>query len=115
MPVPADPGEPGLVDLTIELAVEFGQTKTVHRIKKNGTLKVRNGSQDATLTIASPAPEPPFVLSGCTNGVSSFIVDPRSSKTVTISDAYDEGASFTYTAQIEGSQQEDPIVIIERR
>lgn len=115
MPTPADPGEPGLIDLTVELAVELGQTKTVHRIKKGGAFKVRNGSPDATLTIASPAPEPPFVLSGCTSGVSSFVVDPRSSKTVTISEAYDEGASFTYTAQIEGSQPEDPIVIIERR
>jgi len=115
MPIPADPGDSGLIDLTIELAVEFGQTKTVHRIKKGGTLKVKNHSPDKLLTIASPAPEPPFVLEGSTSAVSSFDVDPRDTETVTISEAYDVGESFTYTAQIEGSQPEDPIVIIERR
>jgi len=115
MPVPTDPGDPGLVDLTIELAVESGQTKTVHRIRKGGAFRVKNHSPDKILTIASPAAEPPFVPSGYTNAVSSFDVDAHDSKTVTISEAYDVGASFTYTAQIEGSQPEDPIVIIERR
>ena len=115
MPTPSDPGEQGQVDLTVELAVELGQTKSVHRLKKGGAFKFKNSSQSATLTIASPAPEPPFVLAGCNTGVSSFNVDPHSSKTVTISEAYDEGASFSYSAQIEGSQADDPIVIIERR
>jgi hypothetical protein len=47
--------------------------------------------------------------------VSSFTVPPGASKTVTISESYGDQASFAYTAQIEGSLQEDPIVIIERR
>jgi hypothetical protein len=115
MPTPSGPGEQGPIDLTVELAVEMGQTKSVHRLRNGGKLKFKNSSQSAMLTITSPAPEPPFVLAGCTAGVSSFTVDPGSSRTVMISQAYDEGDSFSYAAQIEGSEAEDPIVIIERR
>jgi hypothetical protein len=115
MPTPSEPVDPDPADLSVELAVDLGQTKTVHRIRRGGTFEVRNGSPDATLTITSAAPDPPFVLSGCTSAVASFTVDPRSSTAVTISEAYVEGSSFTYAAQIEGSQAEDPIVIIERR
>jgi hypothetical protein len=68
-----------------------------------------------TLTVASPAEVPPFVPPDCTTAVSSFTVPPGASKTVTISESYGDQASFAYTAQIEGSLQEDPIVIIERR
>ena len=115
MPTPSDPGEHGHVDLEVELAVELGQTKSVHRIRRGGAFRFRNGSETATLVIASPATEPPFVLEGCATAVSTFDVAPESSRTVTISEAYDDGASFSYTAQIEGSLAEDPIVIIERR
>jgi hypothetical protein len=115
MPTPAGPDDAGSLDLTIELAVASGQTKTVHRIKQGGSIKFKNGSQTGILTIASPAAEAPFVPPDCVNAVSSFEVGPGAGRTVTISEAYEVGASFTYTAQIEGSLQEDPIVIIERR
>ncbi|HET8690779.1 MAG TPA: hypothetical protein VFM30_01465 [Steroidobacteraceae bacterium] len=112
MPTPSGPNH---VDLSVELAVESGQTKSVLRIRKGGAFKFRNASETETLTISSPAAEPPFVLDGCSTGVSSFDVPPHGSRTVTISEAYDDGASFSYSAQIEGSMAEDPIVIIERR
>jgi hypothetical protein len=115
MPTPSGPGGHRQVDLSVELAIESGQTKSVLRIRKGGALGFRNASETGMLTITSPAAEPPFVLDGCDSGVSSFNVDPHSSRTVTISDAYDDGASFSYSAQIEGSLAEDPIVIIERR
>jgi hypothetical protein len=115
MPIPETPGDPGLVDLTIEVAVELGQTKTVHRVKKGGTLKIKNGSEDKILTIESPAELPPFVVPGCPDPVSEFTVQPADSVIVTISEAYDVYDRFTYTAQVEGSLPEDPIVIIERR
>lgn len=112
MPIPSGPGH---VDLSVELAIESGQTKSVLRIRKGGAFEFRNASETEILTISSPAAEPPFVLEGCNTGVASFDVPPDSNRIVTISEAYDDGASFSYTAQIEGSQAEDPIVIIERR
>lgn len=112
MPTPSGPGH---ADLSVELAVDSGQTKSVLRIRKGGAFEFRNASETETLTISSPAAEPPFVLEGCHTGVSSFDVAPQSSRTVAISEAYDEDASFSYSAQIEGSEAEDPIVIIERR
>lgn len=114
MPTPGDPGDSDLIELTIELAVEFGQTKTVHRVKRRGTLKFKNGSKNKSLAIKSPAPVAPFVVPGYPGPVSEFTVPRNSSMNVTISEAYDIGASFTYTAQIEDSLPEDPIVIIDR-
>ena len=96
-------------------AVESGQTKTVHRVKKGGSLKFKNGSKNKILTIQSPAPQPPLMVTGCADPVSEFTVESDSKKSVTISDAYDVGDMFTYTATIEDSSPEDPIVIIERR
>ncbi|HWN06011.1 MAG TPA: hypothetical protein VNO53_02525, partial [Steroidobacteraceae bacterium] len=62
MPTPGDPEDSSLLYLTIEVAVELGQTKTVRRVKKGGTIKFKNGSKTEVLTINSPAPVPPFVL-----------------------------------------------------
>lgn len=115
MTTPPDPGDGSPVELNIELAVDSGQTKTVHRLKLGGALRFKNGSATMALTIASPAEAPPFILPDCPTAVSSFTVPPAGSRTVTISEAYGDRASFTYTARIEGSLQEDPIVIIERR
>ena len=115
MPTPSDPGEPGLVDLLVEVAIERGQTKTVRRVKKNGTIKFNNVLNDVSLTISSPSTRPPFVLPDCATAASEFTVQARDHLTVTISDAYDVGERFSYTAELEGSMPEDPIVIIERR
>ena len=101
-------------DLSIELAVEEGMTKTVHRVKKNGTLKFENGSKDKPLTIRSTARRPPFVLPGCADPQSEFEVPPGTPRIVNVSGAYGLGDYFTYKAQIEGSDPEDPIVIIDR-
>lgn len=115
MPTPDNLEDLGLIEVSIEVAVESGQTKTVHRVKKGGSLKFKNGSKNKILTIKSPAPQPPFMVTGCADPVSEFTVERDSKKSVAISDAYDVGDMFTYTATIEDSSPEDPIVIIERR
>ena len=112
---PDDPAEPEVTDLSLELAVHKGMTKTVHRIKERGSLKFRNKSKDKILTIASEDDPPPFMVAGCANPQSTFDVPKNDSRTVTIASAYVVGTQFAYTATIDGSLPEDPIVIIDRR
>jgi hypothetical protein len=111
MPVPSDGSDPPLV--TIEVGVEREQTKTVHRVKKDGQIRFKK-SKGLVLTIESPAPDPPFLVPGFAAPQSRFTVT-GSELIVGVSNKYDVGSAFTYAAQIDDSAPEDPIVIIERR
>jgi hypothetical protein len=113
MPIHTD--DTDVADVNVELAVHNGMTKTVLRIKVRGSLKFSNSSKDKSLTIASSNVPPPFVVPGCATPQSQFTVPKKDKLTVTVSEAYDLDSYFTYTAQIEGSTAEDPIVIIDRR
>jgi hypothetical protein len=99
-------------NIWIALEVHNGMTKTVHKIKQNGWLKFRNKSPDKTLTITS-ANEPPFLVPGQPGPQSGFVVQPNSHLNVQVASTYGIGDSFAYTAQIEGSTAEDPIVIVD--
>jgi len=115
MPTP-DPSEPLLIpDLSIEVEDYGGKTMTVHRIKQNGKIKFTNRNLVQPLTISSPAADSPFVPEGCSNAVSSFVVPANDKMTVTIAPTYVLGMKFTYSAQINGTSAEDPIVIVDRR
>ncbi len=112
---PESPAEPTAADLTIELSVHEGMTKTTLRIRERGLLKFHNKSLDQSLRIESADKPPPFMLEGCTEPQSGFDVSPKGHRTVTVSSAYVVEKKFTYTARIGDSIPEDPIVIIDRR
>lgn len=115
MHTPGDPAEPEATDLSLELEVHKGMTKTSHRVKEHATLKFRNKSKVDVLRIESEDDPPPFMVSGCANPQSGFNVPKNDHKFVNVSSAYVVGMQFTYTARIGDSRPEDPIVIIDRR
>lgn len=110
-----DPAGPEATDLSLELEVHKGMTKTSHKVKERATLKFRNKSKDEVLRIESEDVPPPFMVSGYANAQSGFDVPKNDQKTVTVSSSYVVGMRFTYTARIGDSNPEDPIVIIDRR
>lgn len=115
MPI-EDSSEPLLAaDLSIEVSDVGGKTMTVHRIRQNGKLKFDNKNQTRPLMISSPAAEPPFIVDGEPDAVSWFVVDADDKEIVTIAPAYVVGTQFTYSAQVNGTTPEDPIVIVDRR
>lgn len=110
-----DPAEPEVTDLSLELMVHNGMTKSVLKIKERGSLKFRNKSRDNTLRIASNDDPPPFMVPGYADAQSGFDVLKNSHLIVTVSSSYVVGMQFAYTARIGDSLPEDPIVIIDRR
>jgi hypothetical protein len=100
-------------NISIALEVHNGMTKTVYKIKQNGLLKFRNKSHDKTLTIMSANEPLPFLVPGQSGPQSGFVVAENSNLTVQIAPSYGVGDWFAYTAQIEGSTAEDPIVIVD--
>ena len=102
-------------DLEVELASYNGKTMSVRRIKFGGKLRFNNKKNPKKLLIMSPAADPPFVLAPGATAVSWFEVGPKDTRDVHVSDVYQPVTQFTYTAVIDGSGAEDPIVIIDRR
>jgi hypothetical protein len=98
-----------------DFEVHNGTTKMSYRIKERGTLKFKNKSPDKILRIKSDAKRPPFDVPDNSKPQWEFTVDPKSSLSVDIDDAYVHGDCFTYSSQIGESTPDDPIVIIERR
>ena len=111
MSVTDEPEDALTPDLAVELAVHQGATKTVLRIKRHGWLKFKNKSHDKTLKITSENKPEPFLVDG--HAESEFVVDENSHKFVQVAPSYGIGTSFAYKAQIEGSEAEDPIVIVD--
>ena len=95
--------------------VHDGKTKMSFRIKEGGTLKFKNKSLTKTLRIKSDAKLAPFDVEGSAEPRWNFDVDPKSDVDVTIDERYIAGMCFTYSSQIDGSDLEDPIVIIEKK
>lgn len=115
MPTP-DPTESLLDgDLDIEHRVYNGKTMSVRHVKRGGKLRFNNKDGERKLLIMSPAGNPPFVLSEGSTPVSWFEVRPEETKFVWISPLYGDDSWFTYTAIIDGSTAEDPVVIVDRR
>ena len=115
MTITVDPAVTLQDNLTVELGVDNGMTKTVIRIRKNGTIKFKNKHNASTLTIASQASPPPFLVPGVGGAQSQFVVPAGEDLTVTIAADYDVGDQFSYTSQVGNSTPEDPIVIVDRR
>jgi hypothetical protein len=103
------------VDASVELDDYNGKTMTVHRMKRGGKMRFKNKNLRNELLINSNSSPPPFIVEGSATPRSWFTVARDTPAIVTISDAYDVGMSFTYSAQINGTTAEDPIVIIDRR
>ena len=115
MPHPGSPAAPTSGDLDITVVSRDGKTMTQHVMDPRGRLRFRNlsgGTLMITCTSGHPAP---FLLEGCADAVSSFTVQGTEPKVVRIADGLHEGDSITYTAQIEGTTAEDPVVIFDRR
>lgn len=115
MTVTVDPTATLDDDLSVELGVHNGVTKTVIRIRKNGTLKFKNKLNADPLTIHSGANPPPFLVPGVGGAQAQFVVPAGENMTVTVSGAYEIGHQFAYSAKVGDSTPEDPIVIVDRR
>jgi hypothetical protein len=113
MSVMEDPEPLAPTNITIALEVHDGMTKTVHRIKENGELKFRNKSKQNILTITSDNKPAPFMVEGLKDPQSTFTVPADDKVTVRVASEYVFGTRFTYKAQIDGSEAEDPIVIVD--
>jgi hypothetical protein len=115
MTITVDPTATLQDDLSVELGVHNGATKTVLRIRKNGTLKFKNKHNPSALTITSEDSPAPFLVPGVGGAQSQFVVPAGENMTVTVSGAYEVGDQFAYKAQIGSTTPEDPIVIVDRR
>jgi hypothetical protein len=102
-------------DLLLELSVHQGVTKTVHRIRWCGKLVFVNRFNDVPLEIESEDSPPPFVVPGCAAPQSRFTVAAGHNLIVSVSEAYPVRSQFTYSAKLEGTTAEDPIVVVDRR
>jgi hypothetical protein len=88
------------------------KTMTRHRMGFQGTLRFKNWSDRRLVVTASTGT--PFKVAGCSEAVASFPVEAGLEMFVRIHPGYlDE--EFSYSAQIDGTEAEDPIVIIDRR
>ncbi|HEU4517268.1 MAG TPA: hypothetical protein VFR77_08195 [Steroidobacteraceae bacterium] len=96
--------------------IHDGQTKVSFRIKEGGMLKFKNKSLKENLVITSGATLEPFDDDDDdgTPSKSSVTVGKDSEKGVRIDKRYVAGTCFTFSSRIGQSQEEDPIVIIER-
>lgn len=88
------------------------KTMTRHRMGYMGTLRFKNWSNLPLVITASEGN--PFLVQGCSDPVSSFTVTGGQEMSVKIHSSYG-GDAFTYSARIDGTEAEDPIVIIDRR
>lgn len=116
MLIPADPDAIYPEDLLTELSVHRGMTKSVRRARRNGRLVFNNKFNDKALEIESDDDPAPFIVKGFATPQKKFTVKAHDAKfVVTINPDYDLGSQFAYSAKIEGSTPEDPIVVIDRR
>ena len=113
-PVEPEHAEPAATMLSFDYVVHEGVTKEVFRLKQHGKLKLKNKSSDKILRIEAKAEKPPFVVPDNPTAQSELIVPPNSTIEVTIARNYEPGDSFIFRSQIDGSDPNDPIVIIER-
>jgi hypothetical protein len=115
MPTPGSPAAPISGDLDITVVDRGGTTMTQHAMALSGRLTFQNLS-GGTLTITcTSGHHAPFLVEGCANAVASFTVQGTEPKVVRIADGLDVGDSIKYTAQIEGTIKEDPVIIFDRR
>ena len=96
----------------IEVDKRGTKTMTRHRMGYKGNLRFNNLA-DKPCEITASAGKP-FKVPDCDDPVGSFSVPGGVEVSVKIHKLYD-GGEFTYSAQIQDTQAEDPIVIIDRR
>jgi hypothetical protein len=114
MPNPGTPAPPE-GDLDITVVNRGGRTMTQHAMALSGRLRFRNlaaGTLTVTCTSGHPAP---FLVEGCHDPVAGFTVEGTETKVVRIAAGLDLGQSIKYTAEIEGTIAEDPVIIFDRR
>ena len=109
----AECDDPPPTILSFALEVQEGVTKNSFIISEGGWLRIRNKSPDRLLRIQTKD-RPPFYVQGIVEPQAGFTVRPGQTVNVKINAAYTDGMRFTYISQIEGSEPDDPIVIIER-
>jgi hypothetical protein len=110
MPVP---GSPAAAGLDIAVVSRNGKTMTQHGMDVKGRLRFRNLS-DATLTITCASGQEPFVVEGCADPVGNFTVPGGGARVVRIAESFKKGDSFVYSAQIDGTEAEDPVIIFDK-
>lgn len=106
-------GEPRKANLKLSVTVRDGKTMTQHRMGAEGTLSIRNES-DEPLVITCVSGGEPFLEEGCSGPAAQFTVPGGGTKVVRIARGFDDEA-FAYSAQVGDSEPEDPIVILDRR
>lgn len=114
MTITVDPTATVQEEQSVELGVQNGVTKTVHRIRKNGALRFKNRLNSEPLTIAAAGHAAPFLIPGVAGPQSGFVVPGGTNMTVMVSNALNVGDQFSYSARIGNSNPEDPIIIIDR-
>ena len=113
MPTPGTPAAPLSGDLDIEVVSRDGRTMTRHAMALSGRLRFQNLA-GGTLTVTCTSGQQPFVVEGCAEGVASFSVEGTAPKRVRIAAGFEVGDSIKYSAQIEGTTAEDPVIIFDR-
>lgn len=88
------------------------KTMTRHRMGYRGTLTFNNLSNAPLVITASDGA--PFEVQGCGDPVGTFSVPAGQETSVRIHGTY-SAEEFYYSARIEGTEAEDPIIIIDRR
>jgi len=115
MPNPGSPAAPTSGDLDITVVSREGKTMTQHVMDPRGRLTFQNLSGGTLTIICTSGHHAPFLVEGCANPVASFTVQGTEPKVVRIANGLNEGDSIKYTAQIEGTTAEDPVIIFDRR
>ncbi len=115
MPIPGTPGAPISGDLHITVVSRGGRTMTQHAMALSGRLRFQNLAGGTLTVTCTSGHHAPFLVEGCADPVASFTVQGTEPKVVRIADGLDEGDSIKYTAQIEGTTAEDPVIIFDRR
>lgn len=96
---------------TIDVDKRGNKTMTRHRMGYQGVLRFNNKSSQPLVVAASTGT--PFELPDCNDPVGQFTVPGGGQVSVKIHATY-TADEFTYSAQIDGTEAEDPIVIIDR-
>jgi len=110
-----------MADLTIYVDAQLAkgklQTMSGYKIPPSGKIifeNVATGQGDLVISPKHPAIALPFCKSDGTTGKTLEAIPPGEKRGAKICNEF-AGKQFLYTAQIEGAEAEDPIVIIEKK
>jgi len=105
-----------MADLTIHVVNDNGKTASRFSVPPGGQIKfVNDGAADMTIALKPNVNPGPVLCKGNNdnNPLTSFKVKAGKHDTVFVCKSF-PGDSFAYSAQIEGTVLEDPIIIIQK-